>query len=80
MLEKEQCFCNGCGRQIHRNESTCEDVFYAHKEWGYFSEKDLQVHEFVLCESCYDKMIKKFIVPVRVSQKTEVLQERAPLS
>lgn len=80
MLEKEQCFCNGCGRNIRRNESTCEDAFYAHKEWGYFSEKDLQVHEFVLCESCYDKMIEKFVVPVYISQKTEVLQEREPLS
>lgn len=80
MLGKRVCFCNGCGREIHREESTCEDVFFAHKEWGYFSKKDLQVHEFYLCESCYDKMVDKFVIPVKVSQKTEVMQEAEPLS
>lgn len=80
MLEKNTCFCNGCGREFLREESTCEDIFYGRKEWGYFSKKDLEVHEFHLCESCYDKMVKDFAIPVKVSQKKEVLHEAEPLS
>ena len=35
------------------------------KEWGYFSKRDLEVHEFAICESCYEKMIDQFVIPVK---------------
>ena len=67
MAEKEW-FCNSCGRKLQLGPSP-------RKEWGYFSQKDLEVHEFLLCEQCYDEMIGKFAIPVKKSQKIEVLQE-----
>ena len=31
------------------------------KEWGYFSDKkDGRIHRMDICESCYEKMVKKF--------------------
>lgn len=71
---KETYHCNVCGKELKvENGIFKEDVFEVAKEWGYFSHKDLQVHHFRICESCYDKMIKKFIIPVKVTDKNEVL-------
>ncbi|ROR21898.1 hypothetical protein EDD66_1197 [Mobilisporobacter senegalensis] len=70
----EACHCNVCGKQLEiENGIFKEDVFEAAKEWGYFSNKDLEVHHFRICESCYDKMIKTFSIPVKVVNKNEVL-------
>ena len=66
--------CNVCGKEIKIiNGIMREDVFEASKEWGYFSKKDLEIHTFNICESCYDKMISEFAIPVSVSCKDEVL-------
>lgn len=74
-MKEKEWFCNGCGRKLQLGPSPQEDVFTGRKEWGYFSQKDLEVHEFLLCEKCYDEMIEKFAIPVKKSQKIEVLQE-----
>ena len=42
---------------------------------GYFSKRDLEVHEFAICESCYEKMIDQFVIPVKKTEKIEVLHE-----
>ncbi len=67
--------CNKCGRKIKEDNNGIlqEDVCAVRKEWGYFSEKDLAVHSFALCEKCYDEMIEAFSVPVKVEEKSEVL-------
>ena len=41
-----------------------EDVFTGIKEWGYFSNRDMEIHKFNICESCYEEMIASFKVPV----------------
>ncbi len=66
--------CNMCAKniKIHRG-ILMEDIFEGYKEWGYFSNKDLEVHEFTLCEDCYDRMIKSFKIPVQSSDKIEVM-------
>lgn len=46
-----------------------EDGLFVVKEWGYFSEKDLQIHRFNLCEPCYDHLIQEFVVPVEMHEK-----------
>ena len=43
---KRICQCNACGRQIEK------EALWVRKEWGYFSKRDLEVHEFAICESC----------------------------
>ncbi len=66
----ETMVCNACGREIAG--SAKEEVLNVTKDWGYFSEKDLERHHFVLCESCYEKMIAGFVVPVTITEVTEV--------
>lgn len=42
------------------------------KEWGYFSDKkDGRIHRMDICESCYEKMVKKFVIPPEEKQVTE---------
>lgn len=61
----ERIFCNQCGKEIIvKNEMPQEDILTVEKRWGYFSEKDNEVHRFDLCESCYDKLIAQFVIPV----------------
>ncbi len=71
---KEKIYCHSCGRRIAQEHGILqEDVLTVKKDWGYFSKKDLQVHEFVICEDCYDKMIAGFAKPVEISEKKEAL-------
>ena len=53
-----------CKEIIVKNGMTEEDVFSAKKRWGYFSNKDNEVHVFDLCEACYDQWIATFAIPV----------------
>ena len=66
--------CNACGREIEVKHGLLrEDMLEVTKEWGYFSNKDLEVHRFKICESCYDTMISSFKIPVTVGHMTEIL-------
>jgi hypothetical protein len=67
-------YCNCCGKTFRvENGIMMEDAFEATKEWGYFSERDMEVHHFNLCEDCYNKMISQFKIPIEVDKKVEVL-------
>ncbi|MDF2538994.1 MAG: hypothetical protein K0S76_2015 [Herbinix sp.] len=66
--------CNSCGKNLKVvNGILMEDAFEANKEWGYFSNRDTEVHHFNLCEECYEKMVANFIIPIEVRKKLEVL-------
>ena len=63
--EISKIYCNLCGNEIKKNEyGYFEDFLHVHKQWGYHSQKDGAEHQFDLCESCYDKLIKSFRIPV----------------
>ena len=49
-----------------------EGIFSAENIWGYFSDKDMEVHSLDLCESCYDSWVSGFAVPVEVQEATEI--------
>lgn len=67
-------FCNMCGNAQKQNAGILmEDLLEVTKQWGYFSNKDGQVHHFCLCEECYDRFIKNFQIPVEVKDATEYL-------
>lgn len=69
-----QIRCNKCGKLILMQEGNRkEDCLKVEKEWGYFSEKDRELHTFYICESCYDAMIRDFVIPVRKQQVNEVV-------
>ena len=57
----DKIICNKCGKEIKQ-----EDVLSVEKRWGYFSEKDNEVHHFDLCEHCYDEMVASFQIPINI--------------
>ena len=57
-------YCNCCGRVINVSGKNQEDYLQVRKVWSYFSCKDLTGHSFNMCETCYDKMIASFKIPV----------------
>lgn len=66
--------CNVCGKEIKVENGIIEEgVLSADKVWGYFSEKDGQIHSFDICEDCYDKWIKTFKIPVEIEQAKELI-------
>lgn len=69
MMRKQILTCNGCGRTIWTDRDMIrEGVLQVEQEWGYHSGKDGERHSFCLCESCYDKIIKTFAIPVAVEE------------
>ena len=61
----EKIICNMCKKEIKiLNGMPIEDVLTVEKRWGYFSEKDNEVHRFDLCEACYDRLVASFMIPV----------------
>lgn len=72
-MMEQRLICNGCGRPLKiENEILREDVFEGKKQWGYFSKRDGEVHSFLLCESCYDRMVEGFAVAPAVVEATEL--------
>ncbi|BCN29668.1 hypothetical protein [Anaeromicropila herbilytica] len=66
--------CNVCGKQLlYENGIIKEGAFDATIDWGYFSNKDLEIHNFIICEECYGNMIKNFKIPITITNKYEVL-------
>lgn len=66
--------CNACGRVLRmENGISLEDFLQVSKEWGFFSKKDLEIHDFTLCEDCYNQLISNFKIPVEISDKKEAL-------
>lgn len=70
----EKIYCNLCGKEICvENGIVREGVLSVDMSWGYFSEKDGQVHSFDLCEECYDKLVKNFVLPPEIVRQKEMI-------
>ena len=66
--------CNQCGKSLQvENGIVKEGVFRGVARWGFFSEKDGEIHDFDLCETCYDRMAGSFRIPVEKEEQTELL-------
>ena len=68
---KTQMSCCGKSMKI-QNGMLLEGICSVDTTWGYFSGKDLEKHEFDLCEECYDRITLSFAVPPEISEDTEV--------
>ena len=70
----KKVICNQCGKEIKIDDSTAPAEWLAvDKSWGYFSGKDGETHSFDLCEVCYDKLIRGFVLPATVEEQNELL-------
>lgn len=66
----DQIICNQCGREMKLIAGIVREGYLSHQEtFGYFSRKDGEVHQFDLCESCYDRWIQGFAIPVEKTDK-----------
>lgn len=73
--------CNKCGNIIgrvnHENKngkaSQCFEVVNVRHQFGYFSKRDGEIHEFDLCEECYLKIIEEFQIKPTINEVTEYL-------
>lgn len=66
--------CNSCGKELRmQNDIVLEGAISSNIKWEYFSEKDGQSHKFVLCESCYDKIIGDFKIPIEIVEEVELI-------
>ena len=66
--------CNCCGRPMRVERGIVkEGCLHIKVPFGFFTERDGQVHEFDLCESCYNKIIAGFEIPVAIEERTELL-------
>ena len=74
MRKENEIYCNKCGKRIEEKQDILvEDVLSVKKAWGYFSGKDGMIHEFDLCETCYDEFIRQFQIPVTATEQKELL-------
>lgn len=73
-MEKEgRLVCNACGKGLRtENGILKEDIFEGRKEWGFFSNKDMVRHSFLLCEACYDRITSSFAIPPAEEEVTEL--------
>jgi hypothetical protein len=66
--------CNCCGKEIKKEQGIQkEETLIIVKDWGYFSDKDMERHHLVICETCYDNWVSEFKIPPRVEERTEAL-------
>ncbi|MFA9464309.1 MAG: hypothetical protein ACERKN_08435 [Velocimicrobium sp.] len=71
---KKSIQCNVCGKEVKKeNGFLKEDFLMINKEWGYFSNKDIEIHSFKICEECYDKWIATFAIPVVKKKVSEIM-------
>lgn len=66
--------CNQCEKELEVDNGILkEGYFEGRAEFGYFSNKDGQVHHFDLCEACYDAWISGFKLPITEKEVLELL-------
>ncbi|MDD7147010.1 MAG: hypothetical protein SOY45_02755 [Lachnospiraceae bacterium] len=69
-----EVICNCCGRNLKvRAGIVEEECVRIEAAFGFFSQKDGEIHRFDLCEACYDRIVAGFRVPVEKEDKTELL-------
>ena len=67
-------YCNCCGKTISEScGADREEFFHFEKTWGYFSEKDGEIHHWDLCEDCYDSLIHQFVIAPEIEEAVEFM-------
>lgn len=72
--EEVAVICNQCKKELKvENGIVKEGCFQGEAQFGYFSKKDGRKYSFDLCEDCFDKMLKGFLIPAEETEITEYL-------
>jgi|SRR5262252_2565917 len=53
--------CDICGKSCNASEDgryEAHERAYLFARWGYYSRKDMQIHECDMCEDCYDRVME----------------------
>jgi hypothetical protein len=60
--------CDSCNKSCNMdNVHSCFEFAEIKVHWGYYSNKDTEYHEIVMCESCYDKMLELMKIKPKVT-------------
>lgn len=74
MKNEDKIYCNYCGKEIRVEQGIVkEGIFSVRYPFGYFSKKDGQIHDFDLCEACYDRITRDFQIPCTIEEENEFL-------
>lgn len=74
MTQNRVIQCNYCGKEYQfSGEVLKHDLLHVKKQWGYFSKKDGIIHEFYMCEDCYDKWLENFAIPPSKKNAAELM-------
>lgn len=69
-----EAMCNMCGRSIKIQKGMITDgVLSIEYKWGYFSDFDGETHSFDICQDCYKKLEKKFVIPIDKEETNELM-------
>lgn len=70
----EKIICNACGKEIlFKNEIAQEDYLHIVKRWGYFSKRDGETDEIILCEKCYKNWIDSLKIKTKTVNTVEMI-------
>ncbi|MFV0440937.1 MAG: hypothetical protein ACK5LV_06550 [Lachnospirales bacterium] len=56
--------CNMCSKSCNSTS-----FLKVQNRWDYPSKYDNEIHSFILCENCYDKITSDFKIPMGISNK-----------
>lgn len=74
MRKEDKVFCNRCGKELQvRDGIIQEGIFNIEYLWGYFSNRDGEIHKFDLCEKCYNEMVEEFVIPITKIENSEMI-------
>jgi ribosomal-protein-alanine N-acetyltransferase len=72
--EIQTVICNKCKKNVNvENNIIKEGLYHTEYRFGYFSQKDGEVHSFDLCEECYDHIIGDFLIPPEINEVLEII-------
>ena len=70
----ETLICNGCGKKLAVSQGIIrEGAISIDHVWDYFSEKDGEIHQWDLCEDCYDSLICQFVIAPEIEEAVEFM-------
>ena len=70
----KKMFCNCCGKEIRTHYGLPEEgVCTVHTHRGYFTAKHWASPEGVVCEKGSDDITSRFVLPVEVKERLELI-------